>query len=119
MYSTAAVMTAEHKIAKDLREENEKASIECDMLSKPMKAQGEITAIKIMLESALLFGKKAGAKEKLLLLCRQKADAKQTAMVTVKIMTKTSAKRALPFLLLLHSNPVRSITKPVSRASPR
>ena len=86
-----------------------------EMFSKPMKAQGEITAIRTIWDRALLSGTKAGAKRGL----PSSAEAKQITMPAVKRSTRPMSTAMVAFRRRLHSSPVSSRAAMDSSASPR
>ncbi len=95
------------------------SAAEWETLSKPMKAQGEINAIRMTCFKAFLSGRKAGSIVIPVARWPTMAATKQTVMPTVKTSTSTSMQRAVAFLLFMHSIPTSHMTASVARTSPR
>ena len=95
------------------------SAAEWDTLSKPMKAQGEMKAMRRTCRRASLSGMKAGAMVWPEPRKPSMAPTKQTVMPRVNTSVRISMQRAVAFLLPMHSAATSTITSSVTSASPR
>ena len=96
--------------------EKENSSAWWEMLSKPMKAQGEITAIFTICDRAEASGRKAGVIGKR---TPKNAAAKQMMIPAEKRMARPAIRFAARFFFFAQRNPKKTIAAMERRVSPK
>ena len=116
IYSAVVATTETVRIRKDLPTGKVNSSTAWETFSKPMKAQGEMTAMLTTWEMARVSGTKAGARERS---CRKRAAAHTPRMPRKNTATMTTMARIMALLQRMHSTAASSAAATVSSTSPR
>ena len=99
--------------------ENVSSSDKWDMFSNPMKAQGDMHAMRTIWESALLSGRKPGSNDPNWPAWPEAAAMKHTVMPTQINATHATITCASAFLARMHTSATMRIAAIESSASPR